>query len=72
MTSTSSARRIPTLSVALEVTGSSPERVPGSSSPAPAVGAPRLGAVVSVMVTREPYSSKKTLAAVLSVQPAPL
>jgi hypothetical protein len=54
VTSTISARRIPTLSIALKVSGSSPERVPDASRPCPAVGAVSAGAVLSVIVTREP------------------
>jgi hypothetical protein len=61
VTSTISARRMPTLSVALNVTGSSPDRVPEASSPWSAVSAPRPGAVLSVIVTREPMTCAKAV-----------
>jgi hypothetical protein len=57
VTSTISARRTPTLSVALNVSDSSPARVSGARRPTSSVGPVRPGAVLSVIVMREPYNS---------------
>ena len=55
MTSTISARRMPTLSLAENVTGSSPERVAGREQPLLGVEVGELGRrAESEIVTREP------------------
>jgi hypothetical protein len=68
VTSTSSARRMPLLSEAVNVTGSSPARTPGVSRPVPALTPDITGGTLSRIVTFEPRSCVCTTSLAPSVQ----